>query len=151
MHASCQERFKHSIPPQSSIDVFRPQYPPDSPPSNSRINITFRFYRPDFRPSTTPRCRCDPPTPTVLRAEMKKRGGAEGAAQRYWWSCFSSAQNEGKDCGYWKVLDIEKEGRGPCVGGRQEDTKKQTELRQKDHEQDGGTGETALQKECETR
>lgn len=49
MHASTQERFKHSIPPQRAIDVFRPTFPshlnPDMVESNCRINITFRFYR----------------------------------------------------------------------------------------------------------
>lgn len=70
MHASCQERFKHSIPPQPSLDLFRPPFPRpstsstllakdgesdqdttstarDDTTSNARINITFRFYRPD--------------------------------------------------------------------------------------------------------
>ncbi|KAI0006053.1 hypothetical protein BJV74DRAFT_801836 [Russula compacta] len=78
MHASTQERFKHSIPPRSTIDRFHPPYPP--PPSiselavdsgNCRINITFRFFRPDFHPDTIPRCKCG--EMTTLRPDMKGR------------------------------------------------------------------------------
>lgn len=141
MHASCQERFKHSIPPQGSIDLYRPAYPrrsestnpnpvaADDPspacsstaspaasiaiePSNCRINITFRFYRPDFRPGTIPKCNCG--VPTILRPDMKNR--TDGETDKYWWTCYAGAQNDGKGCNFWKVLDMEKEGRGPCVG-----------------------------------
>ena len=115
MHASCQEKFKHSVPPQPTLDLYRPEFP-ERPgvrieASNCRINITFRFYRPDFRPSTIPRCKCG--VPTVLRADMKNRIGEK--TSRYLWSCYAGAQNEGKACNYWKVMDIEAEGRGPCV------------------------------------
>ena len=128
MHASCQERFKHSIPPQSTIDIFRPKTsgittnlgdlmssdqtftPP--PPSNCRINITFRFYRPDFRPQSIPKCDCG--VQTILKADMKNR--ADGRTDKYWWTCYAGAQNEGKGCKFWKVMDMKKEGRGPCVG-----------------------------------
>jgi len=113
MHASCQERFKHSIPPQPSLDLFRPSFPktPSSEiePSNCRINITFRFYRPDFRPPSIPRCRCD--VPTILRPDMKNRNDQE--TDRYWWTCYAGAQNDGKGCNFWKVMDMEAEGRGP--------------------------------------
>ncbi|KAI5117432.1 hypothetical protein M0805_007003 [Coniferiporia weirii] len=205
MHASAQERFKHCIPPQSTIDVFHPPFPrrrptpsapseePDapsptsvsdpSPPtlegpalvsnsstpsrgkdpsassseeipsSNCRINVTFRFYRPDFMPSTTPRCKCG--VPCILRPDMKrltdhredgmwgkqstgkekgkaKAGGdASGSAAgqkgeedfsnfRYWWTCYAGAQNEGKGCGMWKVMDVKAEGRGPFIGDLEE-------------------------------
>jgi hypothetical protein len=116
MHASTQECFKHSIPPQSTIDVFRPAYPsnPDASiqPSTCRINITFRFYRPDFRPPSIPRCKCG--VPTILRADMKNR--SDGETDRYWWTCYAGAQNDGKGCNFWKVMDMEGEGRGPVVG-----------------------------------
>ncbi|PLW22363.1 hypothetical protein PCASD_02838 [Puccinia coronata f. sp. avenae] len=50
MHGGCQERYKHCIPPQTSLDVFKnPLEPTDT--RIERINITFRFYRPDFQPS----------------------------------------------------------------------------------------------------
>ena len=141
MHASCQENFKHAIPPQSAIDIFRPPSTfngtniPSSEiamssaplkastcsettsratyaPSNCRINITFRFYRPDFRPESIPRCHCR--VPTILRPDMKNR--TDGLTDRYWWTCYAGAQNDGKGCGFWKVMDMKKENRGPCVG-----------------------------------
>ncbi|KIY43611.1 hypothetical protein FISHEDRAFT_53605 [Fistulina hepatica ATCC 64428] len=116
MHASCQERFKHSIPPQSVIDVYRPAYPPspDAPIEtfNSRINITFRFYRPDFSSETIPRCKCG--VPTILRPDMKNR--VDGKTDKYWWTCYAGAQNEGKGCNFWRVFDVNAEGRGPVVG-----------------------------------
>lgn len=147
MHASTQETFKHAIPPQRVIDVFHPPFPPpaslaslhesttdrgscsDIPSFNARINITFRFYRPDFRSSTTPKCRCD--VPCILRPDMKNRyttlnaEGDEDASPKdmvakYWWTCYAGAQNDGKGCGFWKVMDMKAEGRGPCVGEQPE-------------------------------
>ncbi|KAG7452801.1 uncharacterized protein BT62DRAFT_925339 [Guyanagaster necrorhizus] len=113
MHASCQERFKHSIPPQSSMDLYRPSHPRvPNDTSNCRINITFRFYRPDFHPSSIPRCKCD--VPTILRPDMKNR--TDGKTDKYWWTCYAGAQNEGKGCDFWNIMDMEKEGRGPVVG-----------------------------------
>lgn len=134
MHASCQEKFKHAIPPQSTIDIFRPTITSAAtgteasvstslgtsisgptaayPPSNCRINITFRFYRPDFRPQSIPRCDCG--VPTILRPDMKNR--TDGETDKYWWSCYAGAQNDGKGCKFWRILDMKKEGRGPCVG-----------------------------------
>ncbi|KAJ7090276.1 hypothetical protein B0H15DRAFT_837911 [Mycena belliarum] len=115
MHASCQEKFKHSIPPQTAIDMYRPAFPksPGSSidPSNCRINITFRFYRPDFRPESIPRCKCD--VPTILRPDMKNR--VDGKTDRYWWSCYAGAQNDGKGCRFWQPLDMTGERRGPVV------------------------------------
>lgn len=76
----CQEKFKHSIPTQPSIDAFRPAYgvdgtlfePEERTSFSSRIAVTFRFYRPDFAPGGeqgtrgrrregTPRCACGLP------------------------------------------------------------------------------------------
>jgi len=111
MHASCQEKFKHSIPPQLAIDIFKPPLPrePGAPiePSNYRINITFRFYRPDFRPLSIPRCDCG--VPTILRPDMKNT--IDGETDRYWWTCYAGAQNEGNGCKFWKVMDMKGEGR----------------------------------------
>ncbi|TFY59460.1 hypothetical protein EVJ58_g5759 [Rhodofomes roseus] len=164
MHSSTQERYKHSIPPQSSLDLFYPPFPPppelrndvDKLPgfrssargdaSNARINVTFRFYRPDFRAQTTPRCKCG--VPCILRPDMKNRytaplpgkhdssgtgdvancntgtdqaeAGSGGARRdmvaKYWWTCYAGAQNDGKGCGLWRVMDVKAEGRGPFVG-----------------------------------
>lgn len=111
--------------------------------SNARINITFRFYRPDFRAQTTPRCKCG--VPCILRPDMKNRypapssnapneraaggssvGGDNPSSStgdyrrdlvtKYWWTCYAGAQNDGKGCGLWKVMDAKAEGRGPFVG-----------------------------------
>ncbi|KAF9453278.1 hypothetical protein P691DRAFT_658900 [Macrolepiota fuliginosa MF-IS2] len=135
MHASCQEKFKHAIPPQPTIDIFRPAIPSEiatrpeapvlspaetsipgsgssaHPQSICRINITFRFYRPDFRPQSIPKCDCG--VPTILRPDMKNR--TDGETDRYWWTCYAGAQNDGKGCKFWKVMNMKKEGRGPCV------------------------------------
>ncbi|KAF8436942.1 hypothetical protein L210DRAFT_873116 [Boletus edulis BED1] len=114
MHATCQESFKHSIPPQPTLDLYRPLFPhPASPtslpqPSNCRINITFRFYRPDFHPKSTPRCKCG--VPTILRPDMKNHH--DGKTDRYWWVCYAGAQNDGKGCDFWRVMDMQAEGRG---------------------------------------
>lgn len=111
MHASCQEKFKHSIPPQPAIDIFKPPFPREPgatiESSNCRINITFRFYRPDFRPSSIPRCDCG--VPTILRPDMKNT--IDGETDRYWWTCYAGAQNEGHGCRFWKVMDMKGEGR----------------------------------------
>ncbi|KAH7909716.1 hypothetical protein BJ138DRAFT_1136458 [Hygrophoropsis aurantiaca] len=117
MHAATQETFKHAIPPQPTIDLYKPLYPhPSEPfdppqPSNCRINITFRFYRPDFHPKSIPRCKCD--VPTILRPDMKNRH--DGKTDQYWWTCYAGAQNDGKGCGFWRVMDMTTEGRGPTI------------------------------------
>ncbi|EIW60041.1 uncharacterized protein TRAVEDRAFT_145068, partial [Trametes versicolor FP-101664 SS1] len=133
MHASCQEVYKHGIPPQPSIDMYRPSFPP--PPSltddkeelsrledacNARINVTFRFYRPDYTPSSTPLCKCG--VPCILRPDMKNRYEDLSKAvkrtlvAKYWWTCYAGVQNDGKGCDYWRVMDVKAEGRGPFVG-----------------------------------
>ncbi|THH04455.1 hypothetical protein EW145_g5511 [Phellinidium pouzarii] len=43
----------------------------NTPSSNCRINITFRFYRPDFAATKIPRCKCG--VPCILRPDMKHR------------------------------------------------------------------------------
>ncbi|KZT02163.1 uncharacterized protein LAESUDRAFT_730502 [Laetiporus sulphureus 93-53] len=142
MHASTQETFKHSVPPQSVIDLFHPPFPPPpdfsapderkqrstASPSNCRINMTSRFYPPDFRAQATLRCNCG--VPCILRPDMKNRyrkpsetsGHGEGLnhvtvdegtghplrknmVDKYWWTCYAGAQNDGKGCGFWKVMD----------------------------------------------
>lgn len=73
---------------------------------------------------------------TALRPDMKGRQrGSEGVASDdkgiggcpdsslsgerattgYWWTCTAGDQNEGKGCGFWKVMDVSAEGRGPFV------------------------------------
>ena len=40
----------------------------------------------------------------------------EGLGMKYWWTCYAGAQNDGKGCNFWKVMDVKAEGRGPFVG-----------------------------------
>lgn len=136
MHPPTQEMFKHAIIPQNVIDTFRYRPSASSSPSiastsaspldgdpdsqlrssTCRINITFRFFRPDYRPSTIPRCKCG--EATILRPGMRGNRGKDGRLDRYWWACQAGkkVENEGKDCGMWKEMDARAEGRGPFVG-----------------------------------
>jgi len=47
---------------------------------------------------------------------MKGRSGKDGEKVKYRWACHAAAQNEGKGCNFWKVMDMKAEGRGPVVG-----------------------------------
>ena len=163
MGAGTQERFKHSIPPARSIDIFKLKNRETGETETfvERINMTFRFYRPDFKPASTPVCACG--IPCVLRADAKGKaaaavatsgpastisgGGAAGTTassesqMRFFWQCTAGAQSkwrsfwllhlcqrvrlndpaairlpdEGKSCNSFRFLDMEKEGRGPCL------------------------------------
>ncbi|KAL8793454.1 MAG: hypothetical protein Q9195_003937 [Heterodermia aff. obscurata] len=62
MHAEMQEEFKHSIHPAAAID-------PHPIAGNKRINVTYRYYRENFHPRYTPRCRCG--VATVLRCVQR--------------------------------------------------------------------------------
>ena len=136
MHPPTQEVFKHAIIPQTVIDAFRYRPSTSSPSATStstftldddpdsqlksstcRINITFRFFRPDYRPSTIPRCKCG--EATILRPDMRGKRDKDGRMDRYWWACQAGKklENEGKECGMWKEMDVRAEGRGPYVGG----------------------------------
>ncbi|KAK0735751.1 hypothetical protein B0T21DRAFT_368443 [Apiosordaria backusii] len=58
MHSTTQEQWKHSVSPSRSLT-------PHPISGNIRINITYRHYRPQFHPRTTPKCHCG--VPGVLR------------------------------------------------------------------------------------
>ncbi|WVR03945.1 hypothetical protein IAU60_000944 [Kwoniella sp. DSM 27419] len=155
MNAGCQERFKHTVPPQKALDLFRPNFGTDEKPiplvlqkpSTSRINITFRFYRevPRMGPSGpregTPVCKCG--IPTLLRADQKAKARSrllppspsklKSTKQAetdsviiddmlFFWQCQSPGQTgDLKGCGFFKILDMAKEGRGPCIGDARAD------------------------------
>ncbi|WWC68770.1 uncharacterized protein I206_102705 [Kwoniella pini CBS 10737] len=167
MNGGCQERFKHTVPPQKALDLYRPSFDKAETPIplcdqktyTSRINITFRFYRDDFHPEPTigpygpregtPLCKCG--IPTLLRADQKAKArtrllppspqkssstSADSAGaglckekgddfviddMLYFWQCQSPAKTgDMKGCGFFKILDMKKEGRGPCLKDRQE-------------------------------
>lgn len=104
--------------------------------------MTFRFYRPDFAPLSnspgaslpppnyagTPLCRCG--TPTHLRPDARGRaknrlagsskaptGAEEEEELLFFWTCNAGAQDKGKTCGYFELLNMEKEGRGKAWRG----------------------------------
>ncbi|GMK56622.1 hypothetical protein CspeluHIS016_0304620 [Cutaneotrichosporon spelunceum] len=146
MTPGCQERYKHTIPPQRALDTFRigwdaegqPIPPEEQTPYTTRINITFRFYREDFHPdpspdglrSGTPFCKCG--FPTILRADQRgKARSALGVVRGsgtvsngvvdddmvYFWQCQTPMRSsDAKGCGFFKILDVRGEGRGPCWG-----------------------------------
>jgi alkylated DNA repair dioxygenase AlkB len=109
MHAEMQEEWKHSIAPAQSID-------PHPVAGNKRINITYRWYRENFHPKNTPRCKCG--TPTVLKC-VQKRKETRG---KYMWMCQvgsraggdKSNQNGPSDelqgCGYFEWADFTDDG-----------------------------------------
>jgi hypothetical protein len=45
----------------------------------------------------------------ILRPDMKNRH--DGETDRYWWVCYAGAQNDGKGCNLWRVMDMQAEGR----------------------------------------
>ncbi|BEJ13347.1 hypothetical protein CspHIS471_0305210 [Cutaneotrichosporon sp. HIS471] len=146
MTPGCQERYKHMIPPQRALDTFRISWDAEGQPIpldeqtayTSRINITFRFYRQDFHPepspdglrSGTPYCKCG--FPTLLRADQRgKARSALGVIRGsgyvsngvvdddmvYFWQCQTPMRtSDMKGCGFFKILDMRGEGRGPCCG-----------------------------------
>ncbi|KZT56427.1 hypothetical protein CALCODRAFT_435763 [Calocera cornea HHB12733] len=119
MHPLTQERFKHSIPPQTRLDVFRPPLPAlpggDTRAYNQRINITFRFYRPDFC-DLAPNCACG--LPAILRPDLKGKYAGRmdpDDEYQYFWQCDAGKVNEGKGCGLWQLMDWKAEKRGPML------------------------------------
>ncbi|CED83799.1 Oxoglutarate/iron-dependent dioxygenase [Phaffia rhodozyma] len=98
MHPPVQEGYKHSIPRQRTVDIYKPSYdvhrqwiPPEERKAyKARIAVTFRFYRADFAPHPssssvsssldgppginhqgTPLCYCK--SPCVLKADQRGR------------------------------------------------------------------------------
>jgi alkylated DNA repair dioxygenase AlkB len=109
MHAEMQEEWKHSIAPALSID-------PHPVAGNKRLNITYRWYRGDFHPRHTPRCKCG--TPTVLKC-VQRRKETRG---RYMWMCQVGSRADGnaktepnsattpEGCSYFEWADFTEDG-----------------------------------------
>ncbi|KAK4949825.1 hypothetical protein LTR10_011667 [Elasticomyces elasticus] len=90
MHAEMQEEWKHSIAPAQTIT-------PHPLAGNKRINITYRWYREDFRPKYTPKCRCG--VPCVLKTVQKQKANRG----RYMWMCqVGSKPDGGEGCGWFE-------------------------------------------------
>lgn len=98
MHAEMQEEWKHSIAPASTIT-------PHPVAGNKRINITYRWYRDEFRPEYTPRCRCD--IPCVLKCVQRQKGNRG----RYMWMCQAGNRpNAGDGCGWFVWANFTDDG-----------------------------------------
>lgn len=95
MHAEMQEEWKHSIAPA-------PQITPHPLAGNKRLNITYRWYREEFRPKFTPKCRCG--VPCVLKCVQRQKA----TRGRYMWMCqVGSKPGAGAGCGQfeWAMFD----------------------------------------------
>lgn len=100
MHAEMQETWKHSIAPTTAID-------PHPIAGNKRINVTYRYYKPNFHPKFTPKCHCK--IPTVLRCVQKK---SENLG-RYMWMCHASYTPGQKGCTFFKWAEFDDDGEPP--------------------------------------
>ncbi|EHY53691.1 hypothetical protein HRR83_003906 [Exophiala dermatitidis] len=90
MHAEMQEEWKHSIAPAPTIT-------PHPRAGNKRINITYRWYREEFRPKYTPKCRCG--VPCVLKTVQRQKANRG----RYMWMCQVGNKPDGGDgCGWFE-------------------------------------------------
>ncbi|KAJ9502940.1 hypothetical protein H2202_001092 [Exophiala xenobiotica] len=90
MHAEMQEEWKHSIAPAPTVT-------PHPLAGNKRINITYRWYREEFRPKYTPKCRCG--VPCVLKTVQKQKVNRG----RYMWMCQVGSKPGGGDgCGWFE-------------------------------------------------
>jgi len=78
MHAEMQETWKHSIAPASSATGGITPHPIAG---NKRVNITYRWYREEFSPKYTPKCRCG--LPCVLKSVMRRKE----TLGKYVWMC----------------------------------------------------------------
>lgn len=140
MHAGCQENFKHCVPPQRSIDMFRlPKAiareldAPLGKDGNAkaykeRINVcqgylsysflqltsceqlTYRFYRPDFQ-SDNEAYPSLPRCKCGLTCNLRPDMKHTGAEEER--KYFWQCQAE-KNCGFFALLDMSE--RGPCIG-----------------------------------
>ncbi|GAA5992062.1 hypothetical protein JCM11641_003663 [Rhodosporidiobolus odoratus] len=104
-----------AFPPSSSSSAT----PASAPSGPVPLLSTTRAY------AGTPLCPCG--VPCTLRPDGKGRVRARQSTHSrepskrkdktedemiYFWTCNAGAQNEGKGCGMWRVLNMEKEGRG---------------------------------------
>lgn len=100
MHAEMQESWKHSIVPTNAID-------PHPIAGNKRINITYRYYKPSFHPSFTPKCDCK--VPSTLRCVQRK---SENLG-RYMWMCHAGYTPGQKGCTFFKWAEFDDNGEPP--------------------------------------
>ncbi|PWW77824.1 hypothetical protein C7212DRAFT_177057 [Tuber magnatum] len=107
MTAGMQESWKHSIPLVQRVDRHEVS-------GDTRIAITYRWYRDDYGPEVTPACGCG------ARMVLRPVWGGE----KYFWSCDGEYRGVGEGCGYFKWAMFGEGGKplfegekGKVVGG----------------------------------
>ncbi|GAA5931389.1 hypothetical protein JCM3775_005011 [Rhodotorula graminis] len=140
MHAGCQERFKHAVPPvRGGMDLFRvpraamaglsekDRREVEGKGFRERINLTFRHYRPDYAPLSsasppgytgTPKCACG--VPCTLRPDGRGRARAARQPQQ------AAAAADDDDMMFFWVCNAgaQNEGRG-CKFWRELDVRRE--------------------------
>lgn len=89
MHGGCQERFKHCVPPASSVES-------DPLLGSSRISCTFRMYK--MNREDLPLCKCN--KTMILRNTLPDKEGK----YKYIWQCSSGYEGE-QSCELVKQAD----------------------------------------------
>lgn len=97
MHAEMQEEWKHSIAPAQVID-------PHPISGSTRINVTYRDYRPEFHPKYTPKCGCG--VATILRVVQKKKENLG----RYFWMCYAGNVPGMDGCTFFRWAEFDDDG-----------------------------------------
>ncbi|KAJ5991886.1 hypothetical protein N7451_007610 [Penicillium sp. IBT 35674x] len=97
MHAEMQEEWKHAIAPAQTIS-------PHPIAGNSRINITYRWYRDTLHPRYTPRCHCG--THAILRCSQRK----QESRGRYMWMCYAGTTPGKQSCTFFQWAEFDDDG-----------------------------------------
>ncbi|KAJ1978605.1 hypothetical protein H4R35_001830 [Dimargaris xerosporica] len=90
-----QEQYQHSIARFTPID----RHPVSD---DMRINLTFRYYRPEYAAEHTPRCRCGVPCELNVVTRTQETLG------RYYYICTADAAHGGPKCGFFQWLEQDK-------------------------------------------
>lgn len=126
MHAEMQEEWKHSVSPVSPSKGIVPH----PLAGNKRLNITYRWYREEFEPKYTQRCRCkvkvkhvdengseievEEGVPCVLKSIMRRKA----TRGQYVWMCQtpgrvdldSTGASDAKGCGFFEKAEFDDNG-----------------------------------------
>ncbi|KAJ1982074.1 hypothetical protein H4R34_001834, partial [Dimargaris verticillata] len=101
-----QEQYQHSIPRFTPID----RHPVGG---DTRINLTFRYYRPEYAVERTPRCYCGVPCELSVVTRTQETLG------RYYYICTTDAAHGGPKCGFFQWLEQDKGPTVPCTSLQQ--------------------------------
>ncbi|KAI9674129.1 MAG: hypothetical protein M1817_001947 [Caeruleum heppii] len=99
MHADMQESYKHALHPAPTVV-------PHPLAGTKRLNVTYRWYREEFGPRYTPRCKCG--VGSVLRPKQERRG--EGGEQRYFWMCQVGGREGETGCNFFQWAHFDDDG-----------------------------------------